>query len=142
MQKLINQLVKFGIVGFVCFLIDFGLTVGLTKIGVHYLVSAFVGFIVSVIANYLLTYKFVFKHKENLDRKKEFIIFILLSAIGCGINELILWISIDKLYLAWDFYRSMVPERFLVAFSKIVATGIVMIYNFITRKIFLSESEN
>ena len=142
MKKLINQFVNFGIVGIFCFLIDFGLTVGLNKAGVHYLLSALAGFVASVVTNYFLTFKFVFKRKENADKRKEFIAFVLLSAIGCGINEIILWVIVDKIYVSWDWLRNIVPDNLLVPLAKIVASGMVMIYNFITRKLSFEQKES
>lgn len=42
MKKLLEQIIRFGIVGFFCFFIDFGITTGLTNLlGVHYLISKF-----------------------------------------------------------------------------------------------------
>ena len=41
MKKLIEQIIKFGFVGFLCFFIDYGIMVFLTEImGVDYLVSS------------------------------------------------------------------------------------------------------
>ena len=53
MKKLIEQIMKFGIVGVIAFVIDYGLMVLLTEVfGVNYLISATVSFIVSVTFNY------------------------------------------------------------------------------------------
>lgn len=60
MQKLIDQIIKFGIVGIICFFIDFGIVTVLTFLGVHYLIAGLCGFVISVIANYILSFKFVF----------------------------------------------------------------------------------
>jgi putative flippase GtrA len=51
---------------------------------------------------------------------------MLLSVIGLGINQLIMWVLVDK---AGIFYM----------ISKIAATIVVSVYNFITRKIFLEK---
>lgn len=139
MKKLFEQIIKFGIVGFICFIIDFGLVMLLKIMGVHYLIAGLTGFIVSVIANYLLSFKFVFQRKDNLDRKKEFIIFVALSAVGCGLNELILYVCMDLIYNSWVALHAIINENQALAASKILATGIVMVYNFITRKAFLEK---
>ena len=57
---------------------------------------------------------------------KEFIVFIVLSVIGLGLNSLIMYVSVDLLHI-----HEMI--------SKIIATAIVMVYNFITRKIFIEK---
>lgn len=142
MKKLFEQIVKFGIVGFICFFIDFGIVVVLNKLGVHYLIAGLCGFLISVMANYLLSFKFVFKRKEDMDRKKEFIIFVVLSAIGCGLNELILYICVDVIYNNVEWLAKIIPDALSVPASKIVATAIVMVYNFVTRKLFLEKKES
>ncbi|MDO4616807.1 MAG: GtrA family protein [Lachnospiraceae bacterium] len=127
LKKLFTQLVKFGIVGVIAFLIDYGVLILLTEAaGIHYLVSAMISFVVSVIFNYTASMRFVFKGRQDLSKAKEFMIFIVLSVIGLGINELFMWILVDRMHI---FYM----------LSKIFVTAIVMIWNFVTRKIFLEE---
>lgn len=52
--------------------------------------------------------------------------FIVLSVIGLGINQLFMWLFVDMMHIYYML-------------SKIIATVIVMVYNFITRKIFLEK---
>ena len=141
MNKLLQQILKFGAVGGVCFLIDFGVTMGLKLIGVHYLLAGLCGFLVSVVANYILSFKFVFQRKEDMDRKKEFVIFVVLSAGGLLINELILYLCIDLVYASWNWLNQLINENLATAAAKIAATGVVMVYNFVTRKKFLEKKE-
>ncbi len=147
MNKLLEQIIKFGLVGALCFVIDFAVTMGLTFFGVHHLTAAFFGFVISVTVNYLLSFKFVFQHKDNLDRRKEFVIFLILSVIGLGINEALIYLSVDVLYEQVilpnpDIMLSgLLTYELAVAAGKIFATGVVMIYNFVTRKIFLEKKE-
>lgn len=50
MKKLIEQIMKFGIVGVLCFAIDYGLMIFLTEVfGISYLISSGISFSVSVI---------------------------------------------------------------------------------------------
>ena len=89
MRKLIEQMIKFGFVGFLCFFIDYGIMVLLTEVaGVVYLVSSACSFTVSVIVNYILSVTFVFDTDKEKRRIKEFIVFVFLSIIGLGINQL------------------------------------------------------
>ena len=75
--------------------------------------------------NYVLSLTFVFDTKKG-NKIKEFIIFVVLSVIGLGINQLLMWFSVDILGI---FYM----------ISKIGATAVVMVYNFITRKLILEK---
>ncbi len=140
MKRLLEQILKFGIVGFVCFLIDFGITTGLTNLfGVHYLISKFLGFVISAIVNYILSIKFVFTQKKEMDRKKEFTVFLILSAIGLVINEVVMYVCIDGIYANNNFLQTAVSDGLMVSISSVIATGIVMVYNFISRKLFLER---
>ncbi len=139
MKKLFEQIVKFGFVGAFCFVIDFAITMGVTYIGVYHLIAAALGFIISVVVNYLLSFKFVFERKQDMDRRAEFIIFVILSVIGLGLNELFIWLSVDMLYMHSALLMKYIDYNIAVAGGKIFATGLVMIYNFVTRKIFLEK---
>ena len=128
MRKLISQIFRFGIVGVVCTIIDFGVMIFLKEIvDVHYLFASGISFAVSVVINYLLSMRFVFRGKKDSSKVKEFIIFVVLSIIGLGINQVIMWISVDGIEISY-------------VLSKVGATGIVMVYNFITKKIFLNKN--
>ncbi|MCI9335634.1 MAG: GtrA family protein [Lachnospiraceae bacterium] len=140
MKNLLNQIIKFGIVGLFCFLIDFGITTGFTNLlGIHYLISKFLGFVVSAVVNYLLSIKFVFTQKKEMDKKKEFTVFLILSAFGLLINEIVMYLCIDGIYARSGQLQELVSRANMVALSSILATGIVMVYNFISRKLFLER---
>ena len=127
--KLIAQFMKFGVVGVIAFVIDYGLLALLTEVfGVNYLVSATISFTVSVIFNYLASMRYVFTHKEDMSRRREFVIFVVLSVIGLSINNLCMWAGVELFGI-----------HYLI--TKIVVTAIVMIWNFVTRKIFLDAGE-
>lgn len=129
MKKLIAQIMKFGVVGVICFFIDYGLMIFLTEaMNISYLISSGISFTVSVIVNYILSLKYVFVAEEGNNKIVEFLIFVLLSTIGLGINQLLMWICVERLNI---FYM----------ISKIAVTGIVMVYNFITRKLILEKKD-
>lgn len=140
MKGLLEQILKFGVVGFFCFLIDFGITAGLANFcGVHYLISKFLGFVISAIVNYLLSIKFVFTQKKEMNKNKEFTGFIILSAFGLLINEIVMFTCIDGIYKHTAFLQEIITDEWMVSISSVIATGIVMVYNFISRKIFLER---
>lgn len=134
-------MIKFGLVGALCFMIDYGLYSVLCLSGMYYLLAALIGFTVSVVVNYLLSMKFVFTRKDNMNRKAEFTIFLVLSIIGLGLNEVIIYACYDGLYLHVVEVREMMSADAAKLIGKLVATAIVMIFNFITRKIFLEKKE-
>lgn len=130
MKKLIKQFMKFGVVGTIAFIIDYGLMVLLTEVfGINYLVSTTVSFIVSVIFNYIASMRYVFRHKEDMSRRKEFVIFVVLSVIGLIFNDALMWL-----------FTSIVGISYLI--SKLIATVMVTFYNFLTRKKFLDAGDS
>lgn len=140
MKKLLNQIIKFGVVGLFCFFIDYGITTGFANfLGVHYLFSKFLGFVISAIVNYVLSIKFVFTNKKEMDKKKEFTVFIILSAIGLVINEFVMYACIGGIYENNTVLQSYITAEQMVSVGAIIATGVVMVYNFISRKLFLER---
>lgn len=146
MKALLAQIIKFGFVGGLCFLIDFVITMVVYQllknaipISTASTVGGFFGFTISVVVNYLLSMKFVFERKEDMSRKKEFTIFVILSIIGLGINELVIWFCTSVVYSGSEALQKAVSDTLCVAAAKVIATAIVMVYNFVTRKIFLEK---
>ena len=127
MKKLISQIIKFGFVGFLCFFIDYGIMVFLTEaLKINYLISSGCSFSVSVIVNYILSIKFVFDADRDANKVKQFLVFLFFSIGGLIINQIVMWVAVDLL-------------RIFYMISKIGATAIVMVYNFITRKLFIEK---
>ncbi len=127
MKKLIKQLFRFGIVGGIAFLIDYGCLYAFTEwCGIYYLVSSLLSFIISTVFNYIASVKWVFDVNQAHSQQRNFVIFIIFSVIGLGLNELIMWFGVDHMHIYYMWV-------------KIGATAIVMVFNFITRKLFLEK---
>lgn len=149
MKKLVDQMIKFGLVGAICFVIDYliGLIVMnivLVVLSADYfevasVVGSVVGFSVSVIVNYILSFKFVFARKESLNKKVEFIAFLILSIIGLLLNSFLIWIVVGPIYSANIFLQENIGYNLIYTGAKVFATAVVMVYNFVTRKMFLEQ---
>ena len=126
MKKLTDlffQLLRFGAVGVICFLIDYLLMLLLTEVcGVAYLLSCGISFTVSAVVNYVLSMRFVFSRTVEMDRRVEFLLFFLMSAVGLVLTELLMLLFVESFAVHY-------------ALAKIVVTAIVMAYNFISRKL-------
>lgn len=122
-KQLVKQILSFGIVGVVAFLIDYGImNILYTKLGCTLLIANTCGFIISTIVNYILSKKHVFDMKTS----NAFIKFTILSVIGLLINNITMSLCVDYLILG-------------TLVSKILATGVCMIWNFITKKALLES---
>lgn len=129
MRHLIEQFLKFGVVGVIAFIIDFGLLWLLTEFAsMDPVVAAAISFIVSLVFNYLASMRYVFTHRTDISRQREFAIFCVLSLVGLGINELIMWVGV-----------TYTPINYLLV--KVVATFLVMIWNFLSRKRWLDAPD-
>lgn len=128
---------KFAVVGGSAFLVEYLVLILLTEFALPFLFPSFtkgrcaliaapVAFTVSTIYNYILSIKWVFVKRTDTSGKQTFVIFVILSVIALGLNQLIMTIFIKH----WNIHYMI---------SKIVATAIVMVYNFISRKIFIEE---
>lgn len=127
-KQLLRQFCRFGLVGLLCFTIDYGLLILMTESGLYtYFIASAISYTVSVIVNYILSMRFVFTGKEDMHKLVELIIFLILSMVGLGLTQLIMWITVEHLHL---FYAS----------AKILASLIVTIYNFFSKKAFLEET--
>lgn len=125
-MKIIKQIIRFSLVGIIAFLIDYALLYILTEyLNIYYLVSSTISFIISLIVNYIISINFVF-NVQKTQTIKEIVLFVLLSIIGLIINQVIMYLGTDLLKI---HYMG----------CKLGATLIVMIYNFITRKIFIEK---
>lgn len=166
-KKLLMQILKFAVVGGLSCVIDFAIySVMVYNLGISLFWAAFWGFTISLIFNYIASMAFVFERKEDSSRTKEFIVFAVLSLIGLALNEIIIlgvdWINrafvvgqsnllaamvnginafIDSI-VAWAFGligKGYTPIDWIPIEAKIIATAIVMVYNFVTRKKFIEK---
>ena len=135
MRKLANmpttkQFAKFAVVGFASLAVDYALLLVLVEwMHIDLLFSTTVSFIASVIVNYALSMRFVFEHKEDMSRKREFTIFAILSAIGLGLNDLYMFVGVTFLSIG---YQAM----------KAIATFLVTWYNYFSRRFFLEGARS
>lgn len=127
MSKLFKQIFKFVIVGGLSFVLDFILYYIFTRfIHIPEMLAQVMSFSISVVFNYLLSMKFVFVAKDNLKKHHEFMIFVTLSILGAGLNWLLFYVMV---------YLMSIHDLI----TKIIVAGVVMVFNFITRKIFIEK---
>lgn len=108
--------------------VDFGLYVGLTQgLGLHYLQSAAAGFCAGVLTVYTLSVLWVFSERRLSSGWQEFALFALIGLAGLALTELVLYACTE---LVGIDYR----------LSKVVAAGLVFMFNFGCRKLLLFTS--
>ncbi len=117
------QFFRYIFVGGVAFLADGGSLFLITTIGVNYLISVIFAFVIGLAVNYGLSKLLVFEN-SSVNGKIEFLVYGIIGVIGLGFTEIIMYVltEIAGLY-------------FMV--SKVIATIIVLVWNFVARKITL-----
>ncbi|MCR5834146.1 MAG: GtrA family protein [Selenomonadaceae bacterium] len=115
------EIIRFCFVGGISFLMDYALLFMLTDwAGIYYLYSSAISFTVTVIFNYWLCLKFVFKGAGKQTARQATMFFVT-GAIGLVLNQLCMW-----------FFVAVVNLHYMLA--KIGATIIVTIWNYITKR--------
>lgn len=130
--EIINEFLKYFVVGGVSFIVDY-----LTLISFHEVIipniryslyiSSIIGFLLGLITNYNMSIRYVFRSAFNNNKgrsSKDKLLFLSIGAIGLLFNE------------AGFFFGSYflgISYRYL----KIVIAFIVLIWNFIARKILI-----
>ena len=117
------QFFRYIFVGGVSFLADGGSLFLITTIGVNYLISVIFAFVIGLAVNYGLSKLLVFE-KSSVNGKIEFLVYGIIGVIGLGFTEIIMYVLTE---IAGLYFM----------FSKVIATIIVLVWNFVARKIIL-----
>lgn len=122
-KAFLTKFLKFCVVGFSGTAIDFGLTWLCKEIfKVPKFLANAIGFVVAATSNYILNRTWTWG-STNEQVGVEYVKFFAVSLVGLGLNTLILYIFNEKLKL--NFYL-----------SKVIATGVVMLWNFFANNFF------
>lgn len=124
------QLLRYGIVGGVAFVADFGSLYLLTEsAGLHYQMSAAMAFVIGLTVNYMLSVRWVFNSGGSRQRQIiEFLGYAVTGIIGLGINAAIMYVAAEMMALHYII-------------GKLISTVVVFLWNFIGRKILTSKSD-
>lgn len=122
-SALILKFLKFCAVGFSGMVVDFGATwLCKEKFGWNKYLSNSIGFILAATNNYIWNRLWTFQ-STNTNIPVEYGKFFLISIIGLGINNLVVYLLHSKLKL--NFYL-----------AKIFAIGVVTVWNFVMNYLF------
>ncbi len=115
------QFLRFVVVGGSATVIDFSLLIFLTEvISLHYLLSATISFICANIFNFYFSKKWTFQNTSSR-YIRQYMVFVLVGGTGLVINNYILYFSVENLYIHYIL-------------GKVIATALVMIWNFFMNK--------
>ena len=125
LKDLAEQFLKFGVVGALATVVDYGILMLLSQVaGWDPLPASVVSYLVSLAFNYLASMRYVFERRDDLSRRRELAAFVALSAVGLVINSLL--IEAGTTYFG--------DGALSVTLTKVLATLVVGIWNFWSRK--------
>ncbi len=125
--RTIRQFLKFGVVGAIGSVVDFSVLIVLKEfLLLNLYVANTFSFSAAVFSNFLWNSIWTFRGTFRGRKRHRFIPFLLVSILGLGINQVILYLAHETTGL--DNYQ----YGYLVA--KVAATIVVMIWNFIANK--------
>lgn len=120
-----TQAAKYFIVGGFCTVLDFAMLFVLTHFaGLNYVTSSIISFMSGTVLNYYLCTFWIFKIRVVENRHYEFFYYAIITAIGLGINTLLIW-----------SFTEFIGLYFML--SKLLATFVTYWWNFGARKYFL-----
>lgn len=107
------------------------------------IIATALGFAVGLAVNWLLSISFVFravKNKEEASSKKSFALFTVIGLIGLGITEfgVLLLVYLFPEITMFGVTEFLLPWEEWIA--KIIMTCIVLIFNYVGRKLFIFKS--
>lgn len=154
LKPLIQAFVRYLFAGGIAFIVDFSALMFFNAVlGVNHLIASGIGFCFGLLVTYLCCNTFVFKQRKMEESpKKEFSIFAIIGGVGLLLTLLFMWLFKDILGWLWSEFgitqlfnymyalvlgSPMQEETCVVALSKILTEGLVLLWNFGARKIIL-----
>lgn len=130
---LIKEFFRYAVVGGIAFIADLGTLTLFEELifgqreDWQIFISTAAGFIVGLVVNYVLSLLFVFRAEDNRSSGRSvgaFLVFALVGVIGLGITEGLMHLGVNVLH-------------FHYMITKIVTAGIVLVWNYLGRKILI-----
>ena len=135
-HRLVRQMLRFSFMGTTAFILDTLLFWIFIKCGINQNIALAMAFILTLVYNYIFSIRWVFEAKKKNSSATMFV-FAVLSVIGLVLTEIIYSVLI---HLIIDYSLNIHPSDTWKLFAKVVSSFIVMIYNFVTRKLFLEKT--
>jgi len=98
--------------------------------------SASISFVFGVLANYVLSVKFVFSQKASVGVFKEIAIYFAVSLVGLGLTLAVIWMFTENV-----FPKNTDSADIYLLISKVIATVIAFFWNFTSRKLILYQNK-
>lgn len=139
MNNQLKEIIKFAFTGGICFVIEYAALI-LLKEWLHLPVVAAtpIAFLISVIFNYLLCVKWVFDGAQEGSKKAQ-LGFLITSLMGLLLNWVIMWALTSLFGEDTLLFALFGIEIKVYMLNKVIATGLVMVWNYFTKRYVLRK---
>jgi putative flippase GtrA len=139
-----RELLRFAVVGGICFLITTAVNYGLklTVLTRNPVTALTVAVIVATIVSYVLNREWSFSTRGGRERHHEAALFFLISGIGVGLNSLPLYLSRYLLHLEEPYVSRLVQEVADFTSGMIIGTLVAMLFRWWAFKKWVFPDEN
>jgi putative flippase GtrA len=129
------QVFRYILIGGLATILDFTIFyIASNVFKLHFLIANSISFMFGLTFNYFLSREWVFNKKSH-NFKKDFTLYVITSAMGLIINNLIMYVLIDFdiLKMIFDLTIKQSSVNLIKLTAKMIATIIVLIWNFISK---------
>ena len=126
MKDEIKKFISYFFVGGIAALVEWA-TFALFNSFTNYLIATIIAFIIATTVNYILGKIWTFKNYQK--SKKDVIAVFVVSGIGLLLNMLFMYLLVDVIKFPYEMI------------AKIISTGLVFIWNYLSRRIFIYKKE-
>ncbi len=126
MKEEIKKIISYFFVGGIAALVEWGVF-ALFNLFANYLIATIIAFIVATTVNYYLGKKWTFKSFQK--GKRDVIAVFIVSGIGLLLNMLFMYVQVDIIHFPYQMI------------AKIISTGLVFIWNYLSRRLFIYRNE-
>lgn len=126
-HKVIGEGTRYVVFGLIVTIIDFTLLFAIKELILpnHYLIAALISFFVATAFSYYFNMRHVFRgYYDDIIKFRLYLIFFIITGFGLLINEIVLFRLTD--FFGWYYL-----------YSKVIASLVLIIWNFIAKKLFL-----
>lgn len=125
----LRQFVLYGLISAVALVLDIGLLIFLTEyVGIYYLVSASISFMMGMLLVYVVSISFVFDERRVSSTSLEFTGFVAIGIAGLLLNAFLLWCITSGTPLSYQL-------------AKLPTAGIVFLFNYFARRHLLFKTK-
>ena len=97
--------------------------------GLPYLLATVFAFILSTTVNWILRRIFTFRESAYKQKRvKEVVLIFFVSVIGLGLNMMLMYLFVNEIGMKTNIHQTI---------AKVLATGMVFIWNFLSRKLWI-----